>query len=77
MASWKTVFLYKLVVFHFHDCFREGTLLGLRDGALVFLSIVLWGLWGCTCLKHVAMCINLLSRQFTLKLTRLKYCNIL
>ena len=23
MASWKTVFLYKPVVFHFHDCFRE------------------------------------------------------
>ena len=26
MASWKTVFLYKPVVFHFHDCFREGML---------------------------------------------------
>ena len=24
MASWKTVFLYKPVLFHFHDCFREG-----------------------------------------------------
>ena len=24
MASWETVFLYKPVVFHFHDCFRES-----------------------------------------------------
>ena len=23
MAPWKTVFLYKPVVFHFHACFRE------------------------------------------------------
>ena len=25
MASWKTVFLYKPMVFDFHDCFREST----------------------------------------------------
>ena len=24
MTSWRTVFLYKPVVFHFHDFFREG-----------------------------------------------------
>ena len=25
MAPWKTVFLYEQAIFHFHDCFREGT----------------------------------------------------
>ena len=25
MAPWMTIFLYKQVVFHIHDCFRECT----------------------------------------------------
>ena len=26
MAPWKTIFHYKQVVFHFHVCYRRGTL---------------------------------------------------
>ena len=32
MASWKTVFLYTPVVFHFDDCFREGMYVALTTG---------------------------------------------